>query len=81
MKSTLRDPNSKGFWFGIGALTVLCVPYPFVGTAEPLVGRFPLWFLISLLAAIGIVVLTVGAIRRRWQLGSLAGDPDESSDG
>ena len=64
----MRDPNSRAFWLGIAALIALAVPYPFAGRAEPLVAGVPLWFVISLLASIGLVVVTVLAIRARWSI-------------
>jgi hypothetical protein len=70
----VRDPNSRGFWLGIGALTFACVPYPFAGTAEPVVVGVPLWFLISFAASVGLVATTIWAIRRRWRIEAPAGD-------
>jgi len=67
----VRDPNTTGLWIGIGALVVLCVPYPFAGRAEPLVLGVPLWFLITIGASVALVALTIRGLRR-WNLSALA---------
>lgn len=74
----MRDPNTRGFWLGIGALVVACVPYPFAGSAEPLVRGVPIWFLITVVASIALVVLSIVGIRR-WNLSALA-DPRRDDD-
>jgi hypothetical protein len=71
-----RDPNSRAFWLAIGAFTVLAVPYPFAGTAEPVIGGVPLWFLVSIGASVALVATTIRAIRRTWRIE----EPDERSD-
>jgi hypothetical protein len=67
----VRDPNTTGLWIGIGALVVLCVPYPFSGSAEPLMLGVPLWFLVTIVASVALVALTNHGIRR-WDLSALA---------
>ena len=71
----MPDQNTTGLWIGIGALVVLCVPYPFAGRADPLVLGVPLWFLITVAASVALVALTIHGIRR-WNLGALV---DEST--
>ena len=66
----VRDPNTTGLWSGIGALVVLCVPYPFAGSAEPIVLGVPFWFLVTIGASVALVASTLHGIRR-WNLSAL----------
>ena len=75
----MHDPNTRRLWLTLGALTVLCVPYPFVGAAEPLVFGLPLWFWVTITATVALVVVTIRALRR-WNLSSLDSIPEASRD-
>ncbi len=60
--------NGAGFWLAVAALVLLCVPYPFAGSAGPLVLGVPAWLGVSFAAAVGISALSIHRIRRGWDL-------------
>jgi hypothetical protein len=71
----MHDPNTRRLWLTLGMFTLLCVPYPFVGKAEPLVFGLPLWFWVTITASVALVVVTIRALRR-WNLSALDSTPE-----
>ena len=67
-KSRIREPGSFGFWLLIMLLLLLCVPYLFMGASEPRLLGLPIWFYISLGAALAIAGLSVWRILRHWDI-------------
>jgi hypothetical protein len=67
-ESRIREPGSTGFWLLIALLVLLCVPYLFMGASEPRLLGLPIWFYLSLGAAIAIAVASVRRIMKHWDI-------------
>lgn len=67
-ESQIKEPGSSGFWSLIVLLLLLCVPYLFMGASEPRFLGLPIWFYISLGAALAIAGLSIWRILRHWDI-------------
>lgn len=67
---TPREPGSPGFWLIVGVLLFVVVPYGFLGESGPRLWHLPLWFHLSVAAAIAIAGLSAWRIVRFWDEGN-----------
>lgn len=67
----MKDLSSPWIWCTIGVLLFCCVPFFFAGSYEPLVFGAPLWFVVVLLASLGLTGFTLYIILRHWRLAAV----------
>jgi len=70
-KSGIKEPSSKRFWLLIVVLVLLCVPYLFVIFSAGSELRFfgiPVWFYLSVAAAMAISIMSVQRIVKHWDI-------------
>lgn len=68
VKNGRKDPNALWVWAVILGLVFVTVPYFFTDSSERLVWGLPLWFIVSLVSALLLAVVTALVIRFRWSL-------------
>ena len=70
-KFRIKEPGSWGFWLLVAVLMGLCVPYLFVSFPAASDARLlgiPVWFYLSVAAAITITVASVRRILKHWDI-------------
>ena len=69
--SRIKEPGNTRFWLLIAVLVFLCVPYLFVifaAVSEPRFFGIPVWFYLSVAAAVAISVVSVLRVVKHWDI-------------